>query len=150
MKETTTNRRQPGPTTYTFTDRTQAVAAITLARQAKLTGVTAAIVKISARSSDQGVTERGDASDVIGGLRTCIGTRRPIRLTFALVYSTQKSGLSAAGIAEYVPGNHSVFSAQTSSRHSSKARRNVKVADQGIVKAPLSSTVRWICSPLPL
>ena len=61
--------------------------------------------------------------------------------------SLQKSGLSAVGTSEYVPGYHSGFSAQTSSGHSSKARRNVTVADQGIVKTPASSTVSWICSP---
>jgi hypothetical protein len=62
----------------------------------------------------------------------------------------QKSGFSAVGTAEYVPGCHWGFSAQTSSNHSSKARRNVTVADQGVVKAPLSSTVSSICSPLSL
>jgi hypothetical protein len=62
----------------------------------------------------------------------------------------QKSGFCAVGTSEYAPGYHSGFSAQTSSGHSSKARRNVTVADQGIVKTPASSTVSWICSPLPL
>ena len=33
---------------------------------------------------------------------------------------------------------------------SSRARRNVTVADHGIAKAPSSSTVTWICSPLSL
>jgi hypothetical protein len=121
------------------------MAAITAARQANRRDGRVRIARdtcqdLSTPSSYQGVTERGDASDVIGGLRTHAAAN--FVFTFALVYRTQKSGLSATGIAEYVPGNHSVFSAQTSSRHSSKARRNVKVADQGIVKAPLSSTVR--------
>jgi hypothetical protein len=62
----------------------------------------------------------------------------------------QKSGLSAVGTSEYVPGCHWGFSAQTSSIHSSKARRNVTVADQGIVKTPSSSTLTWIWTPLPL
>jgi hypothetical protein len=53
----------------------------------------------------------------------------------------QKSGLSAIGTADCAPGYHWVFSAQTSSSRSSRARRNVKVADHGIVKAPSSSTV---------
>jgi len=55
----------------------------------------------------------------------------------------QKSGFCAVGTSEYAPGYHSGFSAQTSSGHSSKARRNVTVADQGIVKTPASSTVSW-------
>jgi hypothetical protein len=62
----------------------------------------------------------------------------------------QKSGLSARGTAESFPGYHWRFSAQTSSNRSSRARRNVTVADQGIVNAPSSSTVTWICSPWPL
>jgi hypothetical protein len=62
----------------------------------------------------------------------------------------QKSGLSVRGTAEVFPGYHWRFSAQTSSSRSSRARRNVTVADQGTVKAPSSSTVTWICSPLPL
>ena len=62
----------------------------------------------------------------------------------------QKSGLSACGTAEVFPGYHRRFSAQTSSSRSSRARRNVTVADQGIVKVPSSSTVTLICSPLPL
>jgi hypothetical protein len=62
----------------------------------------------------------------------------------------QKSGLSARGTAGVFPGYHWRFSAQTSSSRSLRARRNVTVADQGTVKAPSSSTVTWICSPLPL
>ena len=56
----------------------------------------------------------------------------------------QKSGLSARGTADSLPGNHTRLSAQTSSRCSSRAHRNVTVAVQGILKAPVSSTVRWI------
>jgi hypothetical protein len=70
--------------------------------------------------------------------------------SFGATLPAQKSGLSAVGTSEYVPGYHSRFSAQTSSTHSSKARRNVTVADQGIVNAAASSTVSWTCSPLPL
>jgi hypothetical protein len=80
---------------------------------------------------------------------TGLWVRRSLR-TPARLSPAQKSGLSAVGTSEYVPGCHWGFSAQTSSSHSSKARRNVTVADQGAVKAPSSSTVSWICSPLPL
>jgi hypothetical protein len=62
----------------------------------------------------------------------------------------QKSGLSACGTAEVFPGYHSALSAQTSSTGSTTARRSVTVADHGVVKAPASSTVTWICSPSPL
>ena len=64
----------------------------------------------------------------------------------------QKSGFSAVGTSEYVPGCHWRFSGQTSSSHSSESNacRNVTVADQGIANAPLSSTVSSICSPFPL
>ena len=40
----------------------------------------------------------------------------------------QKSGLSAWGTAEFFPGYHWMFWAQTCSSRSSKARRNVTVA----------------------
>ena len=62
----------------------------------------------------------------------------------------QKSGLFATGSVDTVPGNHTGFSAQTSSSCSSMGRRKVTVAVQGIVNAPGSSIVTSICSPLPL
>ena len=65
-------------------------------------------------------------------------------------FPDQKSGLPAVGTAEFVAGYHWMLSAQASSSRSSKARRSVTVADQGIVKAPTPSTVTWICSPMPL
>src|SRR6516165_11687150 len=62
---------------------------------------------------------------------------------------SQKSGLSAVGIAASCPGNHWVSSAQTCSAHSTNGRPYVMVADQGIVKAPSSSTVNWSCKYFP-
>jgi len=64
---------------------------------------------------------------------------------------TQKSGLSAVGSAAsfsvpYLCG----FSAQTFSGQPRNTRRYVLVADQAVVKTPLSSTVNWSCSALPL
>jgi hypothetical protein len=63
----------------------------------------------------------------------------------------QKSRFSARGTRLiHAPPDPRIFSAHTRSCDSSKPRRNVTVADQGIVKAPSSTTVSWICSPLPL
>src|SRR5262249_14796235 len=66
----------------------------------------------------------------------------------ALTSRPQTSGLSAVGTAASSPGNHWVFSAQTNSTHSTSGRPYVMVADQGIVKAPSSSTVNWSCKYL--
>jgi hypothetical protein len=66
-------------------------------------------------------------------------------------FCTQKSSLSAVGTAAsfsvpYLCG----FSAQTFSGQPRNTRRYVLVADQAVVKTPLSSTVNWSCSALPL
>src|SRR5215831_9130694 len=76
------------------------------------------------------------SSFTMGGERSFVV--RPLSANDAI----QKSGLSAIGTAAFLPAIASshVFSAQTTSRHASRPRRYVMVADHGIVKTPLSST----------
>jgi hypothetical protein len=100
----------------------------------------------------QTVAPRGDRRSLKLGSTTFSGYQGRWRpgVTLSRRANFQKSGLSARGTAEVFPGYHWRFSAQTSSSRSLRARRKVTVADQGTVKAPSSSTVTWICSPLPL
>src|SRR5215510_630081 len=79
-------------------------------------------------------------------------TGHKIELFLPRENSDQKSGLAAIGTSMSLPGYHARFSAQVSSFQSvgpSPPLRYVMVADQGVVKTFLSSTVNWSCRYLP-
>src|SRR6267154_1036347 len=69
--------------------------------------------------------------------------------SFTRFLACQKSGFTACGTSASRPGYHWLFSAQGRSTQPSGSFRYVMVAVHGIVKAPLSSTVKRSCRYLP-